>query len=335
VPSVPFADAVRETARRVLSGSADGQPPWVRALAEPGDAGWFGPGSAVWAVHGSVATLVGGVRALLLQAAHPLALAGVLEHSDYAEDPLGRLQRTNRYLTTTTYGSRAQAAAAVRRVRAAHRPVRGRAPDGRPYAADDPHLLLWVHVALVESMLRAAQAYGPRDVDADAYVRESARVARRLGVVDPPTTEQGLVATVQAFRPELAADEATARVLRFLMAPPLPLRVQPAYQVIARAAVDALDPWTVDLLGLPDRPGPLRALDAAACRALLGVLREVLGPTSPGERAATARAGRSGATSVEPDRPVGGHDVDGDDAAVVAVDPVDVDGVERMGRGLT
>jgi uncharacterized protein (DUF2236 family) len=296
IPSLPDAAvrpvraAVRRAVRRILAGSADGQPPWVSALSEPGDAGWFGPGSAVWAVHGSLSTLVGGARALLLQSAHPLALAGVQQHSDYRSDALARLQRTNRFVTTTTYGSSAQAAAAVDRVRAVHRVVRGTAPDGRPYAADDPHLLLWVHLALADSMLAAARRYGPRHVDGDAYVAESAVTARRLGIPDPPTTEHALAVALDSYRAELACDGNTREVVRFLLAPPLPVAAQPAYQVIVRAAVDLLPSWAPGLLGLPDRPGAIRAADEAACRLLFDVLGALLGPSGPAEQAALRRA---------------------------------------------
>jgi uncharacterized protein (DUF2236 family) len=276
--------------RRILSGSPDGRPDWVRALDEPGDVGWFGPGSAAWAVHGSLSTLVGGIRALMLQAAHPLALAGVVQHSDYRADPLDRLQRTNRFLTTTTFGSTEQASAAVGRVLAAHLHVRGTAPDGRSYSAADPELLLWVHVALTDSMLRAAQAYGPRDVDADGYVADAAVVAVGLGIADPPRTAARLGTVLEAYLPDLAADDSTRAVMRFLMAPPLPAAAQPAYQVLARAAVDLLPTWAVGMLRLPDRPGFVRSADAAACSLLLGGLRRVLGPQGPGERAALGRA---------------------------------------------
>ncbi len=288
-PGAVASAVVTRAFRRILSGSADGRPDWVRALEEPGDLGWFGPGSAIWAVHGSLATLVGGVRALLLQAAHPLALAGVVRHSDYRRDPLGRLQRTNLFLTATTYGSTEQAQRAVRRVQAAHVPVVGRAADGRPYAAADPELLGWVHVALTDSMLRAAREYGPRDVDGDGYVADAAVVAMALGIPDPPRTVGELATVLEAHLPQLGADGATRDVVRFLMAPPLPIAAQPAYQVLARAAVDLLPDWGTDLLGLPDRPGFVRAGDRAACAALMTGLRRVLGPSSPGERAAMAR----------------------------------------------
>ena len=145
----------------MLSGDPDGQPPWVEALGEPGDAGWFGPGSATWQVNGSLATLVGGIRALLIQACHPLALAGVEQHSSYRQDPLGRLQRTNHFVTTSTFGSTPLAEAVTARVRRVHQAVSGTTVDGRRYAAGDPHLLMWVHVGLVDSMMVAAERYHP------------------------------------------------------------------------------------------------------------------------------------------------------------------------------
>ncbi len=288
-PAKLITAPVARVFRRILSGADDGRPPWVRALEQPGDAGWFGPGSEVWRVHGSLATLVGGVRALLLQAAHPLALAGVEQHSDYRADPLGRLQRTNLFVTTTTYGSTEQAAGAVRMVRRVHETVMGHAPDGRSYAANDPHLLLWVHVALIESMLRAAQAYGPADLDADRYVAEAAVIADEFSIPDPPRSEAALAATLEGFRPELAGDEHTREVVRFLLKPPLPLVAQPVYQVFVHAAADLLPPWAHEVLGLPRRPTPVRALDRMAASSVLGTLAVVLGRASPAEQVARER----------------------------------------------
>jgi uncharacterized protein (DUF2236 family) len=174
-------------------------------------------------------------------------------------------------------------------VRKVHESVVGTAPDGRPYAANDPRLLLWVHVALVESMLRAGQALGPGPVDADRYVAETAVTAEHMGIEAPPRSEAELAATLEGFRPELEGTPHTREVVRFLTRPPLPLAAQPVYRVLLHAACDLLPPWAPDLLGLRLRPGPLRALDVPAARAMLGTLRLVLGPTSPGERAARLR----------------------------------------------
>ena len=98
----------------------------------------------------------GGIASLLLQSLHPLAMAGVAGHSGYKSDPWGRLQRTSHYIATTTYGTIEDAEAAIARVRAIHERVRGRDERGRAYRASDPHLLLWVHVAEIDSFLRAS-----------------------------------------------------------------------------------------------------------------------------------------------------------------------------------
>ncbi|MCA1653450.1 MAG: DUF2236 domain-containing protein, partial [Sphingomonadales bacterium] len=72
------------------------------------------PGSVAWRVHGDVATMmVGGVAALLLQMLHPAALAGVLDHSDFEGDMLGRLRRTARFIAVTTYADRNAAEAMI------------------------------------------------------------------------------------------------------------------------------------------------------------------------------------------------------------------------------
>jgi uncharacterized protein (DUF2236 family) len=288
------SDAVRRTFRRILSGDDEGMPGWVRAIGEPGDAGWFGPGSQTWEVHSSLATLVGGVRALMLQTCHPLALAGVEQHSTYRSDPLGRLQRTNLFVTTTTFGSSQQAAAVCDAVRRVHTTVVGTADDGRRYAASDPHLLLWVHLALTDSMLVAAQAYHRRPVDADGYVAEMARTAEAVGVVDPPRSEAELKAALQEFQPELVGSPLTSEVARFLSWPrqALPAAALPAYVVLARAAGDLLPAWAYPVLGQRRRSDVGRAVDEVTCRLMLAALQQVLGPRSKAVELAYARVGR-------------------------------------------
>jgi len=107
------ADAFRKT----VSGDPTGAPEWAQQMAIGNDVGLFGPDSAVWEVHGCIATLVGGIRALLMQAAHPAALTGVAEYSAYDTDPLGRLERTTRWLTITSFGSTEAIEIEARRVR--------------------------------------------------------------------------------------------------------------------------------------------------------------------------------------------------------------------------
>src|SRR5450755_3226464 len=128
---------------------------------QPADDGFFGPGSVTWRISGDLAGTVAGLRALLMQALHPLAMAGVDQHSDWRRDPVGRLAATSAYLATISFGERAAAQRAAARVRRIHEHVRGVDPvTGRQYAAGDPALLLWVHVALVESALAAGREFG-------------------------------------------------------------------------------------------------------------------------------------------------------------------------------
>src|SRR3712207_1183382 len=149
---------------------------------------WFSESDAIWQVHGDTAMFIGGIRALLLQSLHPVAMLAVSEHSGYRGDPWGRLQRTSRYLATVTYGTVADAERSIRIVRAVHGRVTGTTASGRPYRADDPHLLGWVHVAEVDSFVTTYQTFGPRrlsEAEVDEYVRQSGTIAERLGVVNP------------------------------------------------------------------------------------------------------------------------------------------------------
>jgi uncharacterized protein (DUF2236 family) len=227
---------------------------------------WFDDDAAIRRVHADSAMFVGGLRALLLQSLHPLAMAGVAEHSDYRTDPWHRLQRTADFLAATTYGPVAEAERAVARVRAVHRRVVGVAPDGRPYAANDPHLLRWVHVAEVDSFLAAHQRYGetPLSTDArDEYVRDMAVIARALGVPAPPESERALHDQIRAFRPELQGTAAAREAARYmLLQPPMHPAIRPMYTVLGSAAVALLPRWARWPLRLPSLP----VLEAVAVR---------------------------------------------------------------------
>jgi uncharacterized protein (DUF2236 family) len=190
---------------------------------------------------------VGGLRALLLQSLHPLAMAGVAGHSGYRGDPWGRLERTSTFLATTTFGAADDAQAMIERIRAVHDRVRGRAPDGRPYHASDPHLLLWVHVAETDSFLTAHQRYGAEPLTAqraDEYVAQTARVAVALGATNVPTTVKGLADCLESYRPELGATPAALDTAIFLLhEPPLPSAAKIPYSLMAAGAVALLPEW--------------------------------------------------------------------------------------------
>jgi uncharacterized protein (DUF2236 family) len=224
----------------------DGAQARARIHGTPGPR-WFAPGSAIRTVHADSAMFVGGLRALLLQSLHPLAMAGVAGHSGYRGDPWGRLARTSTFLATTTFATAQDAQAMVDRVRAVHERVRGRAPDGRPYRAGDPHLLTWVHVAEADSFLAAHQRYGERPLrpaEADEYVAQSARVARALGAVVVPETVAELSECLESYRPELEATPAALDAARFLLRePPLPGPARAPYGLLAAGAVALLPAW--------------------------------------------------------------------------------------------
>ncbi len=250
---------------------------------------WFAPDSAIAQVHGDASMFVGGIRALLLQSLHPAAMRAVSEHSGYRGDMWGRLARTSRFLAVTTFGTAEDAQQAVDAVRAIHDRIAGTMPDGSSYAASDPHLLRWVHVAEIDSFLRAHQRYGARPLDAagrDAYVAQTAEVARRLGVLDPPTTEAELAAVLEEYRPELrGTPEAREAVGYVLLRPPLPLLARPAYGVLAAAAVGLMPAWTRLPLRLPWLPVTERTVVRVLGGAAVGTVRWAMTP--PAARPAT------------------------------------------------
>jgi len=252
---------------------------------------WFDPASPIGRVHGDASMFIGGIRAILLQTMHPAAMTAVAEHSGYRGDMWGRLARTSRFIAVTTFGTAADAQRAVDMVRSIHERVTGTMPDGTPYAASDPHLLLWVHVAEIDSFLLAHQTYGRRPLDQagrDEYVAQTAEIARRLGVLDPPTTEAELAEVLARFRPELGAtDHARDAVAYLLWRPELPLPLRPAYGVLMAAAIGLMPRWTRLPLRLPSTP----VTDATVVRALgHTATRTIRWAMAPGRERAKVRS---------------------------------------------
>ncbi|HEX3296101.1 MAG TPA: oxygenase MpaB family protein [Nocardioides sp.] len=219
---------------------------------------WFPQGSPITVVHGDASMYVGGIRAVLLQTMQPRAMTAVAEHSGYRGDMWGRLARTSRYLAVTTFGTVEDAQQAVDAVRAIHDRVHGTMPDGTTYDANDPHLLTWVHVAEIQSFLLAHRRFGAHPLDQagyDEYVAQAAFVSRKLGAVDPPTSEAELHAAVERFRPELRAiDHARDAVSYLIHQPELPWLARPPYRVLVAAAIGLMPDWTREPLALPTLP---------------------------------------------------------------------------------
>ncbi len=279
-------DTVLDDVRRTISDALfervagpDGERKHERIYGSVGPR-WFPEGSPIRQVHGDAAMFVGGLRALLMQSLHPLAMAGVMDHSGFKGDPWGRLHRTSYFLAVTTFGTAADAEKMVRAIRTVHERVVGTAPDGRPYSANDPHLLRWVHVAELDSFLAAHQRYGASPLDAagrDTYVAQAARVAEELGIEDPPRSEAELRSQLAAYRPELRSTPAARSTARFLLLnPPLPLLARPPYGVLGASAVGLMPLWARRKLLLPFLPVTERVLVRTAGTALTRTIRWAL-----------------------------------------------------------
>lgn len=188
--------------------------------------------------------------------------------------------RTSTFLATTTFGTIEDAEALIARVRDIHEGVRGKATGGRPYAASDPHLLKWVHIAETDSFLQAHQRYAVTPLtpaQADTYVAQSCVVATRLGVIDPPTTVPGLASAIASYRPELEGTSAARDAARFLLLhPPLPWSARPGYGALAGAAVALLPLWARQHLALPHLPLAERAITLPIGGAATSVIRWAL-----------------------------------------------------------
>jgi uncharacterized protein (DUF2236 family) len=243
------------------------------------DDGFFGPGSVTWRMSADLSGPVAGLRALHMQALHPLAMAGVDQHSGWRQDPVGRLAATSAYLATISFGERAAAERAAARVRRIHEHVRGTDPvTGRSYAASDPELLLWVHVALVDSAVTARELFGTPlpPAEADRYVAEMTVAAELVGV--PPGRAPACLAELRgqiaAFQPDLRCTPAAAQSMAYLLDPPgLEPDIAGIWQDIAEAAVAALPGWARQMYGY--QVPPLTAARRAEIRQALGVLDAV------------------------------------------------------------
>lgn len=315
---------LRTLVGRGLAGALQGPRPAsdhdAARVEHPGDPGLCGPGSASWQVLADVAGLAAGNRALLLQTLHPLAMAGVHDHSAYAEDPFGRLHRTSQWVVSVTFGATPTAVQVSRTVRSMHRRVVGTAPGGRPYAASDPELLAWVSMTFTASLLAADRAFAARPLDdaaADRFVLEQSRVsalldprvelspyhddpdaqaALRRWELDLPLLDDGLlprdVASLQQgmarYDGVLERGPHAREALRFLRRPGLPTYAMPAYRAIQLGAVATLPPRVRTLLGWGWVRGPAAVVARRRAGLLLTGLRLGTG-RSPALRAAQRR----------------------------------------------
>ncbi|MGW3496504.1 oxygenase MpaB family protein [Streptomyces sp. NPDC001020] len=243
------------------------------------------PGDPAWRVHGHLTgMLTGGFAALMLQSLHPLAMAGVDQYSDFRSDPTGRFIGTARFITTTTFGSASAAQEAIALVRRIHTRVRGTAPDGRPYRADDPELLTWVHTAEVRSFLVGYQTYAPRrfrltPTECDTYYRQVAPVAELLGAEKVPRNSQEVERYLVRIRPRLHATQAALESVRFLRGFGRTGRERLVVGLLMNASVGLLPGWARDELGIHRPPAVRSCWDRPVATALGRTIEWARGPS--------------------------------------------------------
>lgn len=188
---------------------------------QPSNEALFPPGSPIRMVHADVvAMMVGGMRGLMLQMLHPHALQGVLDHSDFRADMHGRLRRTARFIAVTTYGHRDDAEQAIERVNRIHASVEGWLTEGTRYSARDPRTLAWVHLAEATSFLEAHLRYVQPAMppgEQDAYFRQSAVVARKLGADPVPESRSEAAELEREMQPHLQGSERAKAIARLVL----------------------------------------------------------------------------------------------------------------------
>lgn len=221
--------------------------------------GIYSPENVVWKIHSDPSMLIGGLRALFEQALHPVAMAGVATHSNFREDAWGRLGRTGDYVTTLTFGSTEEATQLAARVRRVHSKL----------GLDNPHELLWVHMAMVDSFLDTALRSGVAlsEQEQDDYLLNMVEFADLVGVPrdDVPSSRGQLAQYFKEILPELAASDDAKRAAIFLTLPPLPNLIRfatpaaPAWAGISAVAAASLPRWARDLYGWPTLPGQVTA----------------------------------------------------------------------------
>ncbi len=247
------------------------------------DPGLYGPDSVTWRVHADPSMALAGLRALLLQAVHPVAMHGVFTNSAFRDDPWGRLFRTAEFVAVTAYGTTREAERAGARVRGIHRQLRGVEPTtGRAYRVDDEDLLLWVHCSEVESFLSTAVRSGLRlsRADQDRYYAEQVTNGRLVGL-DPSAVPASVAQMGEYFarvRPQLSVGADARAAARFVVWPPMPALVRlgtparPAWTALATAAFAMLPRWARRLYALPGLPTTDLAASAAGLALRSGLL---------------------------------------------------------------
>jgi uncharacterized protein (DUF2236 family) len=269
--------------------------------------GFFGPDSVTWRIHTDPSYAVGGLRALMLQALHPVAMDGVASNSaGFRDEWWMRMTRTGQYVETLAFGTRTEARRMAARVRGLHRKLSGvEETTGRAYRVDDVDLLLWVHNCEVDSLLSTARRAGLAlaDADADGYVLEHLAAARLVGIPEElaPRTVADLATYFEQIRPSLALTPAASEGVRRLFVPPMPRWVQvltparPAWGTFATLGFATLPPWARQMYSMPG----FSLTDGAATAALRTLRRGLLAVPERARWSPIVRAGHARVAAVD------------------------------------
>ena len=272
------------------------------------DVGYFGPDSLSWRVHREVTVLFGGARALLMQAAHPLVVAGANQTGMYERDPWKRLQRTLILTYTVTFGSKEEADAAAEKINLVHTRINGIDPiTGRRYDALDPVLLLYVHACLVDSALLFEQLTVGEldDAGRERFHREQMLAAEMMLIPrdEIPPTVPALRAWLADFedRGDLMVTEGARRVYELFLDPPEDAEWRPILRGVSRLAFGTLSPLLREMYGVPMSPAKRAAMRAtfAGIRALRPALPPKYRYIAPYQEWLLRRRGISSASEVE------------------------------------
>lgn len=220
----------------------------------------FRPGDVSWTVGHEPVLALAAAPTLLLQVCHPLVAAGVAQYSDFTSDPFARLWRTLDIQLKLSYGPPEVSARQADLLRRIHRRVEGVSPEGVPYRALDPELLMWVWATLVHGQLTVYElAFGPLPrQDRETFYREQKLVAHACGVPEGACPED-----FAAFRryfagmlDELRATDTARLVVSFGSGiPQLPPVLGTAYGRFNLLAAGALLPRRLrEELGVPWSP---------------------------------------------------------------------------------
>ena len=217
-----------------------------------GDPGFLGPNSVAWKVHAHfVAMMVGGLSSLIVQSLHSRALSAVWDHSDFRNKLKERLGRTAYFVAATTYGSKSMATEAIRRVNSIHANIRGTDLDGKPYVANEPDLIRWVHLAEVSSFLNAYQHLSKSPLclsECDQYIYEMTQVGLLLGAEKLPTTWRTTQEELLQYKDHLRFDTRAKEIIGVVKNYPTDWQDKPFMHLVLNAAFDVMPSWVLNLI---------------------------------------------------------------------------------------